>query len=387
MSDWSDRSDRRDSRRVVSADPRYKLPLKAFIRDFTGDEAFYRYKVKVSSVQNAWGYEMGICSNMTLIRWGKYSSSITRLAEKYGDRLSLKYNICSVIDSRVQGPSSSLSPAARNGDFEPETLRQIASVDRLWADRLLGVAPVNPWDLTSSNGTGRRDGGEAEGTAVGRCEVDVALRTATHLLRSSSQRERYAAEAKSRFGRSTADLIRVLLVVCASLLQVLQGWGFLTGADTGSDAARDFRVSTDRQAQGTAQIQNVLESDDEGLSTPLHVLARLVGVELPPEVGFSALGSPFSTSFLCVGLVWCLGAFAIPGTMGPGGYSSPSMAARLSKVLWVFGLLGGDFWGSLVGARPLRPRPSAAIEAEGNGDDSGARDDTGIFGEAATCGG
>lgn len=62
----------------------YKLPLKTFIFSYTGDAEYYRYKTKNISVRNSWGYEMGICSQFSVLKWGKYSSSMKKMDEKYG---------------------------------------------------------------------------------------------------------------------------------------------------------------------------------------------------------------------------------------------------------------------------------------------------------------
>jgi len=65
----------------------YKAPLKKFIFDFNKDEEYYRTKIKVVSVNNSWGMEVGIDEHLNVIRFGKYSISIKRMREKYGNSL------------------------------------------------------------------------------------------------------------------------------------------------------------------------------------------------------------------------------------------------------------------------------------------------------------
>jgi len=62
----------------------YKLPLKDFIHQHTGDDLYRAAKMKVQSVRNSWGFELAITDQWEVIRFGKYSVSLRRMREKYG---------------------------------------------------------------------------------------------------------------------------------------------------------------------------------------------------------------------------------------------------------------------------------------------------------------
>ena len=62
----------------------YKQPLKEFIRNYTGDDEYYRGKLKTRSVCNAWGYDVAIDSKWNRIQFGEYSISIDQMRKKYG---------------------------------------------------------------------------------------------------------------------------------------------------------------------------------------------------------------------------------------------------------------------------------------------------------------
>eukprot|EP00812_Abedinium_dasypus_P010458 NODE_4078_length_713_cov_190.299392.p2 GENE.NODE_4078_length_713_cov_190.299392~~NODE_4078_length_713_cov_190.299392.p2 ORF type:complete len:163 (+),score=50.50 NODE_4078_length_713_cov_190.299392:3-491(+) len=66
----------------------YKMPLKDYIFATTNDAVYRANKIKVASVRNSWGYELGIDENWNVITFGKYSISTRRLSEKYGTRLT-----------------------------------------------------------------------------------------------------------------------------------------------------------------------------------------------------------------------------------------------------------------------------------------------------------
>ena len=65
----------------------YKMPLKDFIFEHTGDANYRAHKMKVQSVRNSWGFELGITDQWEVISFGKFSVSLRRLQEKYGDDL------------------------------------------------------------------------------------------------------------------------------------------------------------------------------------------------------------------------------------------------------------------------------------------------------------
>ena len=62
----------------------YKLPLKQFIKDFTGDDEYYASKTKVISVNNGWGNQLAIDSNFQPVSFGAHSVSLLRMEQKYG---------------------------------------------------------------------------------------------------------------------------------------------------------------------------------------------------------------------------------------------------------------------------------------------------------------
>lgn len=62
----------------------YKLPLKDYICQHTKDEEYRKFKTKVQSVRNSWGFELAITEQWEVIRFGKFSVSMRRLREKYG---------------------------------------------------------------------------------------------------------------------------------------------------------------------------------------------------------------------------------------------------------------------------------------------------------------
>ena len=65
----------------------YKMPLKDFIFEHTGDANYRAHKMKVQSVRNSWGFELGITDQWEVISFGKFSVSLRRLQEKYGNDL------------------------------------------------------------------------------------------------------------------------------------------------------------------------------------------------------------------------------------------------------------------------------------------------------------
>lgn len=70
----------------------YKEPLKAFIRDWTGDSEYYATKEKVGSLNRpeengGCGAMMGLARDGHVLSWGKHSIMPRAMRRKYGDKL------------------------------------------------------------------------------------------------------------------------------------------------------------------------------------------------------------------------------------------------------------------------------------------------------------
>ena len=71
----------------------YKNALKLFIYGFTKDKEYFAAKLKVQSVSNNWGFELGLDANYNLLKWGKYSISRKHMETKYPNNMLKQFVI------------------------------------------------------------------------------------------------------------------------------------------------------------------------------------------------------------------------------------------------------------------------------------------------------
>jgi len=120
----------------------YKWPMKKFILAFTKDKEYFQYKIKAVSVRNSWGYQMAIDNEFNIIRWGKYSSSLKRLQEKYpGLLLQKKF----MTESVCKQKGLNLGAASHTGHTEgmiPSSTNNKEFFQKHYKESLKNLAPM-----------------------------------------------------------------------------------------------------------------------------------------------------------------------------------------------------------------------------------------------------
>lgn len=76
----------------------YKEPLKRFIRDFTGDDDYYRNKRKVGSLQHTCGGNLALTNAWVNIKWGAHSRIHSEMTIKYGEEFLERFCLSGLVD-------------------------------------------------------------------------------------------------------------------------------------------------------------------------------------------------------------------------------------------------------------------------------------------------